>query len=131
MRLIATMTATNDSALSAKQTASLTTASSSPASAGPITRAVLTRKEFSAIAFGRSDAVIDQMHPERLAQWNVERRHDAEPQGEDDQVPDGDVPRPRERRQHERLQQRQRLRDTERAPAADVVGNDAGKGAEE
>ena len=48
------MTATNDSAFSAKHAASLVSASSRPATAGPTTRAVLTSIEFSAIAFARS-----------------------------------------------------------------------------
>src|SRR5438045_4104314 len=54
IRATAMITATNENALSAKHTASLTTARSSPASAGPTTRAALTINEFSAIALGKS-----------------------------------------------------------------------------
>ena len=131
MRPIATITATNDSALSAKHTASLTTASSRPASAGPTTRAALTRKRVERDHVRQIGAILDEVHPQRLAQRHVERVDDAEPQREHDQVPDRDVAGPGEPREHDRLQQRQRLRDAQRVAAVDVVGDDAGERAEE
>ena len=41
-------------------------------------------------------------------------------------MPDGDVPGPREPREHQGLQQHDRLRDEERMATVDVVGHDAG-----
>src|SRR5439155_19934096 len=45
-------------------------------------------------------------------------------------MPHGDVPRPGESGEDHRLQQHQRLREPERTPAMDMVGDDARKRAE-
>jgi hypothetical protein len=107
------ITARNDSALSAKQTASLTIASRRPASAGPMILAELTSMELSATTLERSARSSTRFTQSLWRNGHVECVHDAEPQRQHDKVPHGDVTRPRENRENERLQEAQRLGDAQ------------------
>ena len=112
MRPIATITATNDSALSAKHTASLTTASSSPASAGPIDPRGVDEERVERDRVRQVGAIVDQVHPQRLAQRHVERvRRCRATSARTIRCQTAMCPDHGERREHDGLQQHQRLRD--------------------
>ena len=74
---------------------------------------------------GQVHAVLDQVDVDRLPHRNVECRHDAQEQSERDQVPDLYATERGEDREHDRLQQHQRLREVQRATAVDAVSEHA------
>ena len=84
---IATMTARNDSAFSAKHTASLVSASSTPAIAGSDDARRVDEHRVQRDRVREIAAIGDEMHVHRLPQRQVERGARTEPQRQHDQMP--------------------------------------------
>ena len=94
---------------------------------GPITRLPLTIEELSAIAFGRSAAILDHLHDERLTRRRVERVDRPLQHLQHDQLRNGDDIGSVSAGKRRRLQQRQDLRDEQDSPPVVPVDDHAGQ----
>ena len=125
------MTATNDSALSAKHAASLVERQQQARHGGTDDARRVDEHRVQRDRVREITAVGNEVDVHRLPQRQVERRARAEPQRENDQLPRLDPSERDEHRQHDRLHEHQRLRDQQPAAPVDPVREHAGEIAEQ
>ena len=101
-----------------------------PAIDGPSRRATLTIERIERDRVRQIVLVLDHRDEERLAPGHVERVDDALDHVQHDDRFDGDAAAERQRREDERLQHRDRLRDHEQPAAVPAIDEDAGERAE-